>query len=591
MGQADNQSYKDQYHFKHNGMTGYYNITIEDLPSIHSDNPKIGDTIKENPYKSNVEIEGKEVVLQPDMSALFKAVGKKHSGGGMDVYLKPDSFIFSNDKTLAFGEKEQKLFEFKKGGNFRPAKNTPSEVLKRNVDIKHYNTLVSNIKDPKKDDLAKKSSALMLQKYVDTIGNVAYLQEAKKDFPQGIPPFSAGTAPIYNNDTKDGIMESKQYSKYGGKVESAYAQLGAMMPSLLKQRKNAYGYYDPATPIPEHPLGYIENPAFSSDVPKYSGVPRIDKVPLIPITPGTPGIDLRTRTIGELAPPPPPVPVAGTVQGEAQRGKDINWQFTPWQKISQLFNWGQYAGAKRYMPFRSHFNATYADPELVNPEQTIGDAKSVTNQDIESLKTLSPILRSAQANTAYGQFLDKVPAIRTQYDAQNVGITNQSREYNNQLRNKATQDNIVNDQNYYKESVVGQQNFDTMRSYLKNQAMNNVLGDVQTNQTLAYNLATMRNPAYGFDFRSGNFYRNPKNILDVQPSPQGDLLNQLFTRLLDPTTFDREDPRVKVGLLKAATVRGLPLAPEYGQNYSSYPGGKKGGMLKKKPNNNPYLRS
>lgn len=566
MGHADNNSYKNQYHFT---GAGGYKVQIEDLPSITPDNPKIGDTIKANPYKSNVEIEGKEIVLQPDMSALFKAVGKKHSGGGMDVYLQPDSFIFSNDKSLAFDEKDHKLFEFKKGGSFKPAKNTPAEVLKRNVDVKHYNTLVSNIKDPRKDDLAKKSSALMLQKYIDSLGSIAYLQEAKKDFPQDVPDFAKGSAPVYSTDTKNAIMESKQFSKYGGKVENLYAQKGLHLSGV---------------------------PRIESGVPRY---PR-DRTP-VPLIggPGMPGTGLTQRPTdecpcgiswgGQCTPCPDEKPVPGAttnaVTGTQQRGKDINWEFTPWQKISQLFNWGQYAGAKRYMPFRSHFNATYADPELVNPEQTIGDAKAVTHQDIQSLSTLSPILRSAQAGNAYGQFLDKVPGIRTQYDAQNVGITNQFREYNNQLRNKATGDNIVNDQNYYKESIVGQQNFDNMRSYLKNQAMNNMMGDVQTNQSLAYNLATMRNPAYGFDFRTGNFYRNPKNILDTQPTPQGDLLNALFTRYLDPARFALLPAQTQAALVKGAVAKGLPLAPEYGQNYQNYPSGKKGGQLK---NKNPY---
>jgi len=72
MGVADNRTYKNEYHFTDDSKP-----TSEQHPSIEKD-PKVNTTIKKNPYRSNVEIEGGEVVLQPDLSALFKAKGKRH---------------------------------------------------------------------------------------------------------------------------------------------------------------------------------------------------------------------------------------------------------------------------------------------------------------------------------------------------------------------------------------------------------------------------------------------------------------------------------------------------------------------------------
>ena len=88
MGVADNRSYKDEYLFKDSYKSVFRSpsLTEEDNPSINVD-PKINSTIKENPYRSNVEIEGREIVLKPDLSALFTAVGKRPSKGGMDVLL------------------------------------------------------------------------------------------------------------------------------------------------------------------------------------------------------------------------------------------------------------------------------------------------------------------------------------------------------------------------------------------------------------------------------------------------------------------------------------------------------------------------
>jgi hypothetical protein len=101
MGVADNKSYKDQYHFK---MRNPYSVT-EGMPSLNLD-PKVNETIKENTERANVEIEKDEIILNPDLSALFKAKGKTHKQGGINVMLKPNSFVFSDDKTLVSTRKK-----------------------------------------------------------------------------------------------------------------------------------------------------------------------------------------------------------------------------------------------------------------------------------------------------------------------------------------------------------------------------------------------------------------------------------------------------------------------------------------------------
>jgi hypothetical protein len=653
MGSADNNSYKNQYHF-----TNKYRRDGDDHLSIN-DEPKINSVIKENPYKSNVEIEGKEIVLQPDLSALFKAVGKKHSKGGMDVFLKPDSFIFSDDKTLALNKNDHELFELKQGGKtFNPTKNTPAAVLKRNIDPTHYNTLVNNLKDPFKDELAKKSSARMLEKYIQTLGNIAYIQEEKKDFPEGLPDFSMGTAPVYSTETKDAVAESKQYRKYGGHVENTYlpklqragiyrginnmfdimntpiqpattvpvmqtgtanvktidpitgetqylppytppmptgygtpAQLQSQLSDynrltgntvpldkqgLLKARRDVIQnypefveYYYGNQKVPINNSLYNRNKAlknYTRDelLSTYEDLPKGAKDPLYgnelidyqklnftsqkeyddfikgrtPIKRGNTiiGYDdpskkgrfyIPSVTVPSTTPQPPaqaPTPDAppetltpNSGDGIPQTWKQVDWQFTPWQKISQAWNWGNYANVKRHMPFRSRFNATYLDPALLNEQQAVGTAKGVFNAQLDSLRTQSPILRNAQAAVATGQLMGQLPQIGLQVEAQNVGIRNQAQAQNVGIRNQESQINMQNDQQYYQQAVLGRQNFENMRTYTANNAMNNVLRDVETNQRLAYNELTTNNPAYRFDFRTGNFLRNPsKSIMDVQ---------------------------------------------------------------------------
>lgn len=702
IGPADNKSYKNTSFFNGSYPSSYG----DDMPSLNIQ-PEINSTIKENPYKTNVEIEKDEVVLPPDMSALFKAKGKKHYNGGINVDLKPNSFVFSDDKTLAFDKHDHDAFELKTGGNFNKYNNTPAAVLIRNIDPKHYNKMVSNISNIKGDELAKKTSALMLQKYVGTIGNVAYLQEKKKGFPQGIPSFSEGTAPVYDDGLKNEIMQQKQYAKYGGNI-NPYMQKGGQLGdqdflnylhNLKTNVRNNIPNPAPETylnqptqnlpPVsqPVHPArnqyGPPINPYLRSNTPQGAVtptgkssffqqgpgylqswekvIPGVSKMSnkdaqtaiynytlknnpnqaihmwkdagltnqgrtmpdLVNMTdkdangkplytfnnteftpdklkslegayvdgdfgyrqlPYTQGPDLnrfkgsaKVNIIPGQQTEDIPNPIPGQVNGPAQSGKNVNWQFTPWQRISQGWDALQYADAKRYMPYRSQDQASYIDPALVNPQQAIGDMQSSANQQLAGINTLNPVLRNAQAAATYGQYLDRVPQVQSQYDNQNVGIMNQAREYNNQIKNNETMTNMDNDQKYYDQSVIGQQNFDNLKSYLGNQWMNNVQGDVQSDQALAYNELTQKNPAYNFDFKTGNFSRNPVNILDVPSNGSSAALKQI-TDQIDKIS----DPKQKAdAYLKLYGLN--TLGPKFAAAEQSNSQQKKGGTIKRNP--------
>lgn len=685
MGVADNRTYKNEYHFTDDSRP-----TSEQHPSIEKD-PKVNTTIKKNPYRSNVEIEGGEVVLQPDLSALFKAKGKRHAQGGMDVLLKPDSFVFSDYKELEIDEDEAEDFELKEGG-------TPAKTLKKNIDIKHYNTLIQNIDNPYKDDLAKKSSARMLEKYIKMLGNIAYLQENKKGFPQGLPDFSIGTAPMENEELEDQMDENKQYMKAGGMAKNPYKmQQGSIFPDafasekerqrreilskLLEIGKNVsnqanksiiQNIYTPSRVQPT-PQELPDQSIVSLDISTPNQTPRQDryigKRPPYPdawtnyydktqstqynapnwINPSTfyatPGLidymktldrakgvdwdmnkaddavwgwrheaalkkffpngapkavpfnitpqqrDELLKQVGKstnITPINTPLgkdtsgPTVEDIEVTPQGSKRANWQFTPWQKLSQAYNWGQYAGVNRYMPFRSRYTATYVDPALVNPEQAIGDIKGLSSQQLSQLNTLSPILRNAQAAQLFGSVQSQIPGIRSQYDNQNAQILNQARMYNNQVKNNESLVNMGNDQQYYTQAVEGRKNFENMRQYLANQAMNNVMRDVETNQKLAYNLLTQNNPAYGFDWNTGNFTRTNKSILDVQNAGKNDYLENFVGEIVKD--WGTMDTNQRINLLKILTAKGFAPSGANSNPFSNagFPM-KKGGKMK-----NPY---
>jgi len=271
-------------------------------------------------------------------------------------------------------------------------------------------------------------------------------------------------------------------------------------------------------------------------------------------------------------------PVVPNLDITPQGSKQADWRFTPWQKLSQAYNWSQFANVKRYMPYRSRYNATYTDPALVNPEQAIGDIQGAANQQLSSLTTLNPILRNAQAASISGQVMNQVPGVRSQYDNQNAQILNQTRQYNNQVRNNESLVNMANDQNYFRESVEGRKNFENMRQFTANNAMNNLFRDVETNQKLSYNLLTQNNPAYGFDWNTGNFTRNKKSILDANGSPQGDYIGSLLQGIDFPSLSNDEKIRFIRELQRGKALQ--YLEPGFGQTPPPY---KKGGSTKKNP--------
>ncbi len=173
--------------------------------------------------KATIEAEKGEVLLNPGLEGIFKVKGKKHSQGGTPLPAKPGSFIISDDKALAVTKDECDMFDFKKASSKKKSEYTPAKVALREVNPKEYNTLMSILNDPNKDDIAKKTAAIMLAKYQEKLGQVAMLQELKKGLPDGLPEFAA--PPPMPETSEENYLTM---FKTGGKVKKY--QDGAMVP-------------------------------------------------------------------------------------------------------------------------------------------------------------------------------------------------------------------------------------------------------------------------------------------------------------------------------------------------------------------------
>lgn len=132
--------------------------------------------------EANLEAEGGEtaVVNIDGIPAHFNITGKRHSEGGVPLNLPDNSFIFSDTAKMKIKDPNiQKEFgmSYKKGGY------TPAEIAKK-FDINKYRQILS---DPNTDDLQRKSAEMMVSNANLKLGKLAFVQEAMKGLPQGVP--------------------------------------------------------------------------------------------------------------------------------------------------------------------------------------------------------------------------------------------------------------------------------------------------------------------------------------------------------------------------------------------------------------------
>lgn len=186
-------------------------VKIEGLPQKN----QINTTIKPIKVKeANAEIEKGEIVFNPNNLLLQLALGKKHSKGGTPVLLDPGTFIFSDFKKMALTKNDKTQMELKKGSKSKTS-STPAKVLKKEIDLNHHNRMADILMNDRGDDISKVSAQLMLQKNVNTLGKIAFKQEEKKYFEDGVPDFAQNTLPVYTDQLDRKLTQADQYKKGG----------------------------------------------------------------------------------------------------------------------------------------------------------------------------------------------------------------------------------------------------------------------------------------------------------------------------------------------------------------------------------------
>jgi hypothetical protein len=131
---------------------------------------------------ANIEAEGGETVLT-DLTndgtfGLYDITGPRHSKGGVPMFLPEQSFIYSDTDKMKFTSEE--LSEF---GINSKKKITPAKLSKKYQLNDYYNHLT----DPYADNIQALTSELMLKKNMMNLSKLAFTQESKKKFEEGVP--------------------------------------------------------------------------------------------------------------------------------------------------------------------------------------------------------------------------------------------------------------------------------------------------------------------------------------------------------------------------------------------------------------------
>jgi hypothetical protein len=185
---------------------------------------------------ANLEAEGGETVLT-DLNddgtfGLYDITGPRHSSGGVPMFLPEQSFIFSDTRKLKLSKDE--MSEFGLGGS----RKTPAKISKKFGLQDYYAELDSQYAD----NISATSAELMLKKNMNDLSKLAFIQEAKKDFSDGVPlashPYlvSIGEDPIEFTAKVEEISRKEAEAKAFASLPLEQQQQIMMLQEMMAQQ-------------------------------------------------------------------------------------------------------------------------------------------------------------------------------------------------------------------------------------------------------------------------------------------------------------------------------------------------------------------
>jgi hypothetical protein len=188
---------------------------------------------------ANIEAEGGETVLS-DLNnngqfGLYDIKGPRHSGGGVPMFLPEQSFIYSDTNAMKFNKSEMAEF-----GIESKKKKTPAAISRRYK----LNPFLGEINSQYADDISTLSAELMLQKNMKNLSKLAFGQELKKKFEDGVPLASypylveQGIDPIEFAATIEQTQKQEQELEYIASLPPEQQEQLLRMQEMMQQVDN-----------------------------------------------------------------------------------------------------------------------------------------------------------------------------------------------------------------------------------------------------------------------------------------------------------------------------------------------------------------
>ena len=213
-------------------QTNFGLVTMPPLPSSgydytqsNDESGRISSSLPGVPREqANLEAEKGETVLT-DMNndgnfELYNIGGNRHHSGGTPLNLPPQSFIFSDTSKMKLDK-----YELAEMGITSKKKITPAKVSKGY----ELNKFIGILDDEHSDNITIDTAEYMLNKNKKSLSQLSFLQEAKKQFEDGVPLAS------YAYLTDKGI-NPLQFSQQVEQISAQEAEQKMMMQLPFEQR-------------------------------------------------------------------------------------------------------------------------------------------------------------------------------------------------------------------------------------------------------------------------------------------------------------------------------------------------------------------
>lgn len=213
-------------------QTNFGLVTMPPLPSSgydytqsNDESGRISSSLPGVPREqANLEAEKGETVLT-DMNndgnfELYNIGGNRHHSGGTPLNLPPQSFIFSDTSKMKLDK-----YELAEMGITSKKKVTPAKVSKGY----ELNKFIGILDDEHSDNITIDTAEYMLNKNKKSLSQLSFLQEAKKQFEDGVPLAS------YAYLTDKGI-NPLQFSQQVEQISQQEAEQKMMMQLPFEQR-------------------------------------------------------------------------------------------------------------------------------------------------------------------------------------------------------------------------------------------------------------------------------------------------------------------------------------------------------------------